>query len=712
MPPFQYRTVQDPYVGDITRLMGAGPEAEARSIRDIGNIRAEEAQQKGVIRSNLVQGLGQTVNQGYTAYRQEKADRIHQKLLEEMNPAALRHVGEDRVRPMNWNALSSAMIDTPVPQDRPPGKKAYTPPSADTPLPMPDREPEPFSGKLRETIGPYAAGFLRNVIPDASVEEPDEALPPDMVRRPDGRQKGEGYFGVLQRPDGRVSTELSINESENPLLFNEDGSRILYPSLVPTLTQEEIEWALAQPNRPGMFSDHPTGHSILRKAEAHALMRIKAGKSTFATSEDAPIGAVSIGDTGSFSGLSTEQRGKMFSMPPGQPFRASTEAKLPVEKAAPAPETMGEVLAPPAPLVQRDRGEKPRLYRYLTEGNLRDIAGLSRAMAREGVGADQIRRILAEDTAHNESVTTFNEQDRARGMRETTIRQENLLAHVLALNPEPSAELRERFINIFGPTDGIAKFKTYTDGVKALTDLQSGNFENMSEKLNTLVGLLELSDSPATRQQVYDQIIGVFEGAGIEVPQEIKEMPADPEVLRGVFARAFPEEPEATFAAQELKLEHAVANARTPEEKKVAEDNLARFIKGDIARHDRRRAPLGEGSDRVPPVAVVEMLIDAEEEYDDTIAEIDEAKVTGIFFGEYSLDETDYSKDEDERRRKVATARLERVKQRLKRWIPIEDTADKWRPPLVAPDQEGVPTVSSGLRNSAGLYLPSRGVNP
>jgi ribosomal protein S10 len=76
MPPFQYRTVQDPYVGDITRLMGAGPEAEARSIRDIGNIRAEEAQQKGVIRANLVQGLGQTVNEGYTAYRDDKADKM------------------------------------------------------------------------------------------------------------------------------------------------------------------------------------------------------------------------------------------------------------------------------------------------------------------------------------------------------------------------------------------------------------------------------------------------------------------------------------------------------------------------------------------------------------------------------------------------------------------------------------------------------------
>jgi hypothetical protein len=78
MPPFRYRdhAFQDPYVGDITRLMGAGPEAEARSIREVGNIRAQESQQKGAIRSNLAQGLGQTVNQGYAAYRDAKADEM------------------------------------------------------------------------------------------------------------------------------------------------------------------------------------------------------------------------------------------------------------------------------------------------------------------------------------------------------------------------------------------------------------------------------------------------------------------------------------------------------------------------------------------------------------------------------------------------------------------------------------------------------------
>jgi hypothetical protein len=103
MPPFQYRTFQDPYVGDITRLMGAGPEAEARSIRDIGNIRAQEAQQKGAIRANLAQGLGAVAQGAYGTYKQHKIDQLVAEVANRINPAALAYVGEDRVRPVDWS---------------------------------------------------------------------------------------------------------------------------------------------------------------------------------------------------------------------------------------------------------------------------------------------------------------------------------------------------------------------------------------------------------------------------------------------------------------------------------------------------------------------------------------------------------------------------------------------------------------------------------
>lgn len=46
--------------------------------------------------------------------------------------------------------------------------------------------------------------------------------------------KGRGYFGPLRRPDGRVSTELSIGVN---------GTEI--PSLVPTLSLEELQYLMA-----------------------------------------------------------------------------------------------------------------------------------------------------------------------------------------------------------------------------------------------------------------------------------------------------------------------------------------------------------------------------------------------------------------------------------------------------------------------------------
>jgi hypothetical protein len=555
--------------------MGAGPEAEARSIRDIGNIRAEEAQQKGAIRANLAQGLGQTVNEGYTAYRDDKADKM-------------------------W------------------------------------------------------AGFLAKI-----------AAPSDFDRGQEG----------LFFPDTKVPG-LSA------------------PPLTPrTITDETYEVPLAETPETGEEFFMPEGRNILTQT-----LEGPTGTGTEADPVLSPDQFV-----GPRQALPPDQLGDTPSVMKKIRFRGPSQSEG----------VLGDMTGADKKPYEPYRGQ---FFRNVTDHGLHDIESLRAEAVRAGMSGDQIARKIAESTEHNKGVTAFTTQNRAFKMSDLKIRQEGLLATILGNNPRPTNELRATLVRAFGPTKGSEDFKTYADGWKALTDLQSGNFENMEEKLNLLVGLLELSDSPDTRQQAYDQIIGVLEGAGIEVPQEIKEMRADPEALRDVFTRAFSEEQlTTTFAAQELKLEHAVDNARTPEEKKVAEDILARFHQRDTARHTRGRAPLDEGREPRPYATVVEMWVDAQEEYDDTIAEIEEAEVTGIFFGEYSFDKTDYSKDEAQRRRKVATDRLERVKQRLAPWMPAdfsEDAADKWHPPLVAPDQEGVPTVSSGLRNSAGLYLPSRGVNP
>ena len=84
-------------------------------------------------------------------------------------------------------------------------------------------------------------------------------------KRADGTQKGPGFLGTLKRPDGKVSTELSIG-------VNIDGKETEIPTLVPTLTEEEREHLI---NGGGVTE------RIAKKAVAHAKKRIAEGKSPF-----------------------------------------------------------------------------------------------------------------------------------------------------------------------------------------------------------------------------------------------------------------------------------------------------------------------------------------------------------------------------------------------------------------------------------------------
>jgi hypothetical protein len=91
---------------------------------------------------------------------------------------------------------------------------------------------------------------------------------PTWGNRPDGSPKGNGWLGVLKRPDGGVSTEISA-QFDNIL----GGSPI--PLLVPTLTPEEIQAMLIHKQ------GDPIPQSIRQKAVEHALMRDKMGLSPF-----------------------------------------------------------------------------------------------------------------------------------------------------------------------------------------------------------------------------------------------------------------------------------------------------------------------------------------------------------------------------------------------------------------------------------------------
>jgi hypothetical protein len=84
-------------------------------------------------------------------------------------------------------------------------------------------------------------------------------------RRVGGTKKGPGFLGTLQRPDGKVSTELSIG-------INIDNQEMEIPLLVPTLNKDEIDYLLQ--------GGEPTS-KITEKAVTHARKRITAGKSPF-----------------------------------------------------------------------------------------------------------------------------------------------------------------------------------------------------------------------------------------------------------------------------------------------------------------------------------------------------------------------------------------------------------------------------------------------
>lgn len=91
--------------------------------------------------------------------------------------------------------------------------------------------------------------------------------------RADGSQKGRGFLGVLQRPDGNVSSELSMGTTDV------NGSETDIPLLVPTLSRDEVQYLLSAPQ--GDWQN-PTMKRIAAKAVDFARTRLKQGKPFFA----------------------------------------------------------------------------------------------------------------------------------------------------------------------------------------------------------------------------------------------------------------------------------------------------------------------------------------------------------------------------------------------------------------------------------------------
>jgi len=91
--------------------------------------------------------------------------------------------------------------------------------------------------------------------------------------RADGTPKGNGYFGVVKRPDGNISTELSVG-------VNLGGKEVEIPTMVPTLTAQELQQLLSAPD--GQMPPE----SIIQKAVEFARQRQTKGLPYFAAPDE------------------------------------------------------------------------------------------------------------------------------------------------------------------------------------------------------------------------------------------------------------------------------------------------------------------------------------------------------------------------------------------------------------------------------------------
>jgi hypothetical protein len=124
-----------------------------------------------------------------------------------------------------------------------------------------------------------------NTVSDASPSGPDvsdlratSVDPSTWDKRPDGSTKGNGWLGVLKTPKGLDVSEFSI--SMDGVIGGKD-----FPSLVPTLTREEVKQVLAKADDPK--GQPPLSQSIKQKAAAWAKKQVAQGKSPFAGDDTA-----------------------------------------------------------------------------------------------------------------------------------------------------------------------------------------------------------------------------------------------------------------------------------------------------------------------------------------------------------------------------------------------------------------------------------------
>ena len=125
--------------------------------------------------------------------------------------------------------------------------------------------PQPEGGDQSASV----MGYVR-------VANPDKA---QWAKRADGSVKGMGWLGLLRRPDGGVSSEISVGIPASDLGGKGDRE-IEIPLMVPGLTKPELDYLMTHhPEAPDFQRNMP--RSILAKASDFARERLAQGKSPF-----------------------------------------------------------------------------------------------------------------------------------------------------------------------------------------------------------------------------------------------------------------------------------------------------------------------------------------------------------------------------------------------------------------------------------------------
>jgi len=107
---------------------------------------------------------------------------------------------------------------------------------------------------------------------EKKISAPAATTTPDYGKRPDGSKKGKGWLGVIDLGDGNVATEYSTQSDAVQV----GKKRIDFPTLVPTLTPEDVERLKKVITGKGAIPE-----DIMQKAIEHARKQLAEGKSVF-----------------------------------------------------------------------------------------------------------------------------------------------------------------------------------------------------------------------------------------------------------------------------------------------------------------------------------------------------------------------------------------------------------------------------------------------